>query len=96
MRFAVKPMQFFKVAVAGLAVARILEVFGQGVVELREARIGRRCSQGFLDLRESPADVPLSLGAPRLGDAELNELFPFAVLSECAETLGKTVAGIKI
>jgi hypothetical protein len=31
-----------------------------------------------------------------LRDAKLNKLFLLTVLGECAETLGKTVAGVKI
>jgi hypothetical protein len=38
--FAVEAVQFFQVAMAVLAVTRVLKVFGQSVEKLREAGIG--------------------------------------------------------
>jgi hypothetical protein len=64
-------------------------------LKLGEAGIAGRGSQPFLDLGEGPSDVPSSLGAARLRHAQLNKLFPLAVLGQGAETLGKTVAGVK-
>jgi hypothetical protein len=84
LRFAVKAAQFVKVAVAGLAEARFFAFLAQCGVKLRQAGISGRRSQTLLNLRQSPTDVPLGLGAPRLGDAKLNKLFPLTVLGECA------------
>jgi hypothetical protein len=42
LRFAVEAVQFFEVAGAGLAVARILAFPAQGGVKLRQARISGR------------------------------------------------------
>jgi hypothetical protein len=89
-------VQFVKIVVAGLTAPRFLVFLAQRRVKLRQAGISGIRSHPFLDLRKSCTYVPSGLGTPRLRDAKLNKLFLLTVLGECAETLGKTVAGIKI
>jgi hypothetical protein len=89
-------VQFVKVEAARLTAPRFLVFLAQRRVKLRQAGISGIGRHPFLDLRKSCTYVPFGLGTPRLRDAKLNKLLLLTVLGECAETLGKTVTGIKI